>query len=217
MSSERSAPYFYQFLGTHSLLIGLLPFFLPVYLWTRGLGLAGFCLLIGTSGISFVLSLGAWQRWAVKWPLRRLITLTFVLEICLLACVGVVTTIPDILLYQTLSSTNSTSDIVLTSVFVGMLNGCYNAFFWTTQRTLFIQQLGANDAGKQYGNFQIFVTLFLKVGILTGGFLLENGGFVVLLAMSAGISAISNLWLYKARGAATVSYTHLTLPTTPYV
>lgn len=207
MDTHRSSLYFYQYLGTHSLLIGLLPFFLPVYLWTRGLPLAGLSLLIGVSGIAFAVSLRFWQRWAVIWPLRKLIALTFLLEVCLLVIVGIFTVIPGMVLFSSDLATDvaphaqASVGLITAIIGIGCLNGIYNAFFWTSQRALFIQQLGVNDAGKQYGNFQIFVTVFLQVGILLGGFLLENGGFVALLAISAGVSAVSNLWLTNAHRA----------------
>jgi len=200
LNGKHSAQHFYQFLGAHSLLIGLLPFFLPVYLWTHGLNLAGLSLLIGISGIAFALSLGLWQKLSTRWSLRRLVTLTFVLEICLVFSVGIFTTIPGMALFPATDALTvaSTGSLVLAAGCIGLFNGLYNAFFWTTQRTLFIQQLGQNDTGKQYGNFQIFVTLFLKVGIVTGGFLLENGGFIWLLALSAGLSAAANSWLARS-------------------
>lgn len=193
--------YFYHFLGAHSLLIGLLPFFLPVYLWTHGLGIAGLSLLIGVSGIAFATSLAVWQRLANRYSLRHLVALTFVLEIALVVVVGLYTVVPGMALFQMPGdsvTTAATGKLVIAAMVIGIFNGLYNAFFWTTQRTLFLQQLGHNDTGKQYGNFQIFVTVFLKLGILLGGFLLDSGGFVWLLAMSAGIGAASNLWLSNA-------------------
>ncbi|MFK8080094.1 MAG: hypothetical protein AB8B97_07415 [Granulosicoccus sp.] len=199
MSDKQSALHFYHFLGAHSLLIGLLPFFLPVYLWTHGLGLAGLSLLIGTSGLAFAASLGLWQRLSTRWPLRRLVTLTFILEICLVFAVGIFTTVPGMALYVLPADPPppAVNKLVIAAFTIGLFNGIYNAFFWTTQRTLFLQQLGQNDTGKRYGNFQIFVTLFLKLGIILGGFLLESGGFLWLLALSAGIGAASNLWLAR--------------------
>lgn len=186
--------YFYLFLGTHSLLIGLLPFFLPVYLWQHGLNLAGLSLLIGVSGLSFVAALGLWQVFAASWRLQQMVTLTFVLEILLLTCVGLLTTVPGAALFTPPANdiAIATSPLVLAAIALGVANGLYNAFFWTTQRALFIQQLGNNDAGRQYGNFQIFVMVFLKIGILAGGLLLETGSLVWLLALSAGISLVAN-------------------------
>lgn len=189
--------YFYLFLGTHSLLIGLLPFFLPVYLWQHGLELAGLSLLIGVSGLSFVAALGLWQKLAASWRLKQLVSITFILELVLLVCVGLLTTVPGAALFTAPDNETAltTQNLVTAAIILGIANGLYNAFFWTTQRTLFIEQLGRNDSGRQYGNFQIFVMVFLKVGILLGGLLLETGGFVWLLALSAGISLVANLHL----------------------
>ncbi len=89
------------------------------------------------------------------------------------------------------------SSATLAIVVLGIANGLYNGFFWTTQRTLFLQLLGRNDTGKRYGNFQIFVTVFLKIGILIGGWSLEAGGLPWLLALSAIISALSAWWFYR--------------------
>ncbi len=89
------------------------------------------------------------------------------------------------------------SSATLAIVVLGIVNGFYNGFFWTTQRTLFLQLLGRNDTGKRYGNFQIFVTVFLKIGILIGGWSLEAGGLPWLLALSAIISALSAWWFYR--------------------
>ena len=169
---------FYQFLGIHSLLIGLLPFYLPVYLWDNGLNLAHITLLIGVSGLSFCASLLVWQRASALVSLPTLLGITFLLECILISTVAI---------------GGSTAAII---ALIGIANGFYNGFFWTTQRTLFLKMLGNNDSGRQYGNFQIFVTVFLKIGILLGGWLLELGGLVWLLGLSAMISAASTAWFY---------------------
>jgi len=196
-NSTRSPLFFYQFLGSHSLLIGLLPFFLPVFLWQHGVGLAGLSLLIAVSGFSFVLVLSAWQRIWNTWNLKWLITIAFALELLLVASAGWFTTIPGASLFNDFASETNRplSDYALAMCVIGAINGLYNAFFWTTQRSLFLQQLGNNDTGKQYGNFQIFVTVFLKIGILLGGWLLDLGGFTTLLALSAGVSFAANSYL----------------------
>ncbi len=90
------------------------------------------------------------------------------------------------------ASTSSVAILVL-----GIANGLYNGYFWTTQRTLFLQLLGQNDTGKRYGNFQIFVTVFLKVGILIGGWLLDAGGLPWLLGLSTIVGGISSWWFYR--------------------
>jgi len=91
---------------------------------------------------------------------------------------------------------------ILGLLLIAVANGLYNGFFWTTQRTLFLQLLGTNDAGKRYGNFQIFVTIFLKIGflkigILVGGWLLDAGGLPWLLALSAIVGGLSSWWFYQ--------------------
>lgn len=173
-----------------------------MYLWQHGLGLAGLCVLIAASGFSFSISLHVWQTLSRRWPLKKLISLTFFLELILVAAVGLFTTVPGAALFMLTgeSTTSGTIAIVLAAVGIGLSNGLYNAFFWTTQRTLFLKQLGTNDTGKQYGNFQIFVTLFLKAGILLGGLLLDKGGFVWLLALSAGIGFAASHYLSLQQG-----------------
>lgn len=213
MNSRRSPLFFYQFLGVHSLLIGLLPFFLPVYLWKHGVGIPGLCLLIGVSGLSFAAALQPWQHIWYRWKPQKLISLTFTFELLLVASVGWFSTIPGAALFDTVGNSQLHTEDVLLAVFViGIANGIYNAFFWTTQRSLFIQQLGNNDSGKQYGNFQIFVTVFLKIGILLGGMLLDFGGFLWLLALSAGIGFAATTYLSKkAYSALTDQRSRITL------
>ena len=80
---------------------------------------------------------------------------------------------------------------------LAIINGVYNAFFWTTQRTLFISITSHNSTGRQYGNFQIFVTVFLKVGLLAGGLLLDAGGIKWLILLSAIVGLASSLWFYR--------------------
>ena len=53
---------FYQFLGIHSFLIGLFPFFVPVFLWQLGLDLAQIAFFIAITGTGFVFSLWIWDR-----------------------------------------------------------------------------------------------------------------------------------------------------------
>ena len=179
MNNQRQSLLFYQFLGSHSLLIGLLPFYLPVFLWGLGFNLAHITLLIGVSGLSFCAALAAWQHVSNVVSLRKLLCLTFVLECVLVASAMFASTAPVAILT------------------LGIANGLYNAFFWTTQRTLFLQLLGQNDTGKRYGNFQIFVTVFLKVGILIGGWLLDAGGLLWLLGLSVIISVLCSWWFYR--------------------
>jgi len=143
-----------------------------------GFNLAHITLLIGISGLSFCASLSAWQRVSRTYSLKILLCLTFAFE-CLLVA-------------STFFANTSIGAIVV----LGIANGMYNAFFWTTQRTLFLQLLGKNDTGKRYGNFQIFVTVFLKAGILIGGWLLDAGGLPWLLVLSVVVGGACSWWFY---------------------
>ncbi len=131
------------------------------------------------SGLSFCAALGAWQYVARFWPLPRLIALTFALEVIL---IGLLTQL---------------NGAVYSLLLLAVANGLYNAFFWTTQRTPFIGITGQNNTGRQYGNFQIFVTVFLKIGLLVGGLLLDAGGLYWLILLSAIVGLISSVWLYR--------------------
>lgn len=173
----------FPFLASHSLLIGLIPFFVPVWLWQSGIRVAGLSILIGASGFAFCVALTLWQRLALKAPLRWMIAISFALELLLISLIALT------------SSAELTNASIGIPLLIGLANGFYNAFFWTTQRVLFAQSLGQNDTGKRYGNFQIFVALFLKAGILIGGLLLDVGGLPWLLAMSTAVALSSALWL----------------------
>lgn len=116
--------------------------------------------------------------------------------------VGLLSTVPGAALFPTADVKPDGLALLLPIVVIGLLNGFYNAFFWTTQRSLFLHRLGTNDTGQQYGNFQIFVTVFLKLGIVVGGWLLEAGGFVALLALSAGVAFAANHYLANANPTA---------------
>jgi len=166
-------------MGGHSFLIGLLPFFIPVVVWQAGFKLAHLSLLIGISGLTFCAALGTWQYVARQWPLTRLIALTFVLELGLIASLSLL------------------GEAIWTLLPLAVCNGLYNAFFWTTQRTLFISVTEQNKTGQQYGNFQIFVTVFLKIGLLAGGLLLDAGGINWLILLSAIVGLASSLWFYR--------------------
>ena len=162
---------FYVFSGFHSLLIGLLPFFLPVLLWQRGESLILIFLFIAVTALGFLVSLWAWDRLRAKQQWQALIVCSFVVEIMLVAGLWL-----------------DASWWIL-----ALLNGAYNCFYWSTQRAMFQQVSGAGNTGKTFGNFQILVVVVLKIGILAGGYWLARDGQGFILLSTVLMSGIA-LW-----------------------
>ena len=172
---------FYLYLGLHSLLIGIFPFFVPVYLWKANYGLGAVSVFIALAGFGFCAGLWAWDRLRLRIDLVSMIALSLLLELLLLLNVYVLDmdmTVP-----------------VLVSL--GLCYGIYNCFFWTTQRALFFEIIEPANSGRKYGNFQIFVGALLQVGILLGSLLLERGSLVPVIALS-GIAALVGFLLLLA-------------------
>ena len=176
-----------------------MPFFVPVYLWRLGLDLAGLCLLLGVSGIAFSAALGPWQRLARGGPFRRLVGVTFALETALVLAVVVA---GRLLGGGDGGGGTPAVTTLLAATLVGLANGAYNAFFWTTQRTLFATLGDERDSGRRYGNLQIVVAVFLKVGILAGGVLVDADRVGWALGASAAIALAATLWLAGDAGDA---------------
>jgi MFS family permease len=156
----------HRFIGFHSFLIGLFPFYIPVYLWKMGITLSGIAFFIALTGVGFCIALWMWDRLHKRISLRTIIALSFILE-----------------------------GGVLSLIFWGerpfflpvfaLLNGAYTSFFWTTQRVLFFQTIRPTDSGKKYGNLQIIVVLSLKSGIFIGGLLLDRFGYSIVFLLSS--------------------------------
>ena len=158
---------FYQYLGIHSLLIGIFPFYIPVYLWNQQFGLDDISLFISLGGLGFCIGLWVWDRLRLKVSLSSIIAISLLLEIGLLFNVYVLKMDQP------------------TLVALGITYGIYNSFFWTTQRALFFDLIDVESSGRKYGNFQIFVGVLLQIGILIGGFLLDQTNFIYLLVVSS--------------------------------
>lgn len=163
---------FYIFTGLHSLLIGLFPFYLPVYLLTIGLSLNHICLFIASTGTGYCFALFFWDRVCRRLSLQLLIVWSFLSEFLLLSLFFLDKDLSFILL-------------------AGFINGVFNCNFWTIQRLLFVRSIGPKNSGRNFGNYQIFVLVVLKVGILIGGFLLEKLGFMAVYLSSGGIVLLS--------------------------
>lgn len=155
----------YSFLGIHSLLIGLFPFYIPVYLYAHFLSLDEICGFIVLTGGGFCVSLYMWERAYKTIALRKLILLSFFIEFLLL-------------------STFLLEKNITFLILAGIINGVYNCNFWIIQRLLFLETVTPENSGKKFGNFQIFVLIVLKVGIFIGGITLEASGFLAIYLAS---------------------------------
>jgi len=167
---------FFTFSGIHSFLIGLFPFYLPVYLYTIGLSLREICFFIAATGTGYCLTLYVWDRVRRIFPFRLLFQWSFVSEVVLLAFFFL-------------------DPGMVSLLAAGLVNGIFNCSFWTIQRLLFVELASSHNSGRNFGNFQIFVLVVLKAAILVGGVLLEKWGlfsvFLLSLAMAAagGVAA----------------------------
>ncbi len=170
MNTSSDSRTFNRYLGLHSLLIGIFPFYIPVYLWNQKFGLADISVFISLAGLGFCGGLWVWDRLRRMIGLRSLIALSLILEIALLFNVH-------------LLEMNRPTLLVL-----GITYGIYNCFYWTTLRALFFDLIDVESSGRKYGNLQILVGFSLQVGILIGGFLLEKTSLIWLLMVSTGVA-----------------------------
>lgn len=173
---------FYLFLGFHSFLLGLFPFFLPVYLYKNGAGLDEISWFIAITGVTFTLTLFGLDFLRGKSYFGPLL-ISFVLEMCLLA----------LLVFG--------APLWL----VGVVNGAYNCLYWTLQRILFLSGGTEKNSGRRFGNFQIYILIVLKMGIFCGSILLENVGIISVCTLSVAIACTGGLFFLMQRA-------HLSFP-----
>ncbi len=166
---------YYVFLGFHSFLIGLFPFFLPVFLIRSGYSLSDVSVFIGLTALSFCGCLFFWDRVCRAFSFRVTLGFSFGVELVLL-------------LLLTLDIDRNFLPIL------ALVNGIYNCLFWMVQRIFFYSTSSATNSGRKFGNFQIFVTIILKAGIFTGGCVLEEFGVEGVLLVSV-ISAVTAVYL----------------------
>ncbi len=136
------------------------------------------CLFVSGSGLSFCIGLRLWEHVARHQSIISVLLLTFFLELTIVALA---------------SQTSATNHMIVP---LAIANGFYNCFFWTTQRCLFLQLVTSSNSGRQYGNLQIFVSLFLKAGILFGGLLLETDNFLWIFLLSASLTLAMAFYFY---------------------
>jgi len=161
---------YYLFLGFHGFLLGLFPFFLPVYLYKNGSPLSDIALFIALSGLGFIVTLWGWDRLRSN-LFRRMIIVSLLLELSVVLSVyfGVDLTI------------------------VALLNGGYNCLYWMIQRILFFSAVSPGNSGRKFGNFQIFVLVVLKLGIFVGSILLGRFGLIAIGILSLIVTCVAIL------------------------
>ncbi|MFT6985573.1 MAG: MFS family permease [Psychromonas sp.] len=175
---------FYLFVAIHSFLIGLLPIFIPVILWNKGLSLNEIAHFIALSAIGFIIALYFWDRLRAAGDWSKIVALSFVLEILLVI----------ILLWDF-------SPILLS--FGALINGAAGCFYWSTQRVLFQRITQTKNSGARFANFQILVMIALKLGILLGSYLLAAAQINLLLIIFMSISTLG-YWLLRYRLASQI-------------
>ena len=98
---------FYLFNGCHSFLLGLFPFFLPVYLFKTGTSLAEISWFIALTGIGFCFTLWFLDHIRSESCLVQVVV-SFALEVCLLLLLVLGAPLP----------------------LIALLNGGYSCVFW---------------------------------------------------------------------------------------
>lgn len=178
MSTEisRITKIFHLFLGFHSLLLGLFPFFLPVYLLQNGAAVSEICWFITATGIGFTITLFLFDR------LRSTsffvpVVLSFFFE--------------GLLLWMMQGE--------VSLLLIGLVNGAYSCLYWTIQRIFFLAGGTTDDSGRRFGNFQIYVLVVLKIGIFIGSLLLENIGIWAVSLLTVIISGTAILLVCRQK------------------
>lgn len=159
---------FYLFTGLHSFLIGLFPFYIPVYLYSSGLPLSDICFFVAATGAGYCLTLYVLDRLRQRLAFSWIISCSFISEFVLLA-----------VLLQEMDQ--------LYLPLVGLGNGIFSCTFWSVQRLLFVSSVSLGNSGRNFGNTQLMVLLVMKAAVLLGGLLLEQGRQTVLLLCSGAV------------------------------
>ncbi|WP_025563478.1 MFS transporter [Psychromonas sp. SP041] len=162
---------FYLFTGFHSFLLGLLPLFIAVILWDKGLTISHIAYFIALTAAGFVVALYYWDRLRAAHRWRKLISLSFI--------------------FQSVFVLLLVWDNQLALVTIGaLINGAAGCFYWSTQRLLFQAITEDKNTGNTFGNFQILVVFALKIGVLVGSYLLGMEYFIGLLVLSLLLSLL---------------------------
>jgi MFS family permease len=169
---------FYLFSAIHSFLLGLLPIFIPVILWDKGLDISNIAWFVALSAFGFLIALFVWDRLRAKSSWSLIIALSFILQMILVG----------LLIWD--------AQWLLLSV-GALVNGAAGCFYWSTQRLLFQSITSHKNSGDTFGNFQILVMLCLKLGILIGSFMLNAEHIKSLIVLSFFASLVGFLLLRR--------------------
>ena len=191
---------FYKYVSIHTFLIGLFPFYLPVFLWKLDYSISEISYFIALTGIGYCLTLWSWERLHRVITLKRIILISFLLELLLLSIIFF-------------------SEIKLFFPILALLYGAYNCFFWITNRVMFFETVTPLNSGRQFGNFQIMVAVVLKIGVFSGGLLLDRYSYpaififsilvVVLGMLLFGLNTDLELESRSISQAKVISFSHL--------
>lgn len=166
-----SSKVFYLFTAFHSFLLGLLPLFIPVILWDKGLSISQISYFIVLTAVGFLIALHFWDRLRSHRSWQQIIYLSFLFQALLVG----------LLLWD--------EQYLIISI-GAMINGVAGCFYWSTQRFLFQAITQDKNTGNTFGNFQIVVVFSLKIGILVGSYLLGMQYFIILLVLSLAFSLL---------------------------
>lgn len=169
---------FYLFTGFHSFLLGLMPLFIAVILWDKGITISEISAFIALTAVGFLIALYYWDRLRAAHDWVKLISLSFLLQSLLVV----------LLMWgqQTLLLTIG-----------ALVNGAAGCFYWSTQRLFFQAITEDKNTGNTFGNFQILVVIALKVGVLIGTYLLGMQYLFSLLVLSFIVSLLGFILVYK--------------------
>jgi len=170
---------FYLFTGFHSFLLGLLPLFIPVILWDKGLTIRDIAYFVVLTSVGFLGALYYWDRLRAHHQWRKLISCSFIFQ-------GV---------FVALLVWDQQHLLVTLGALINGMAGC---FYWSTQRLLFQAITEEKNTGNTFGNFQILVVFALKIGVLVGSYLLGMAYFGGLLILSFVLSLIGFYWVNKS-------------------
>ena len=172
------APVFYLFSASHSFLLGLLPIYIPVLLWNKGLTLEHISFFIVLSSIGFSLAFSFWVKMRASSQWLKIILLSFITELLLIAVVL------------------SSCGLVLLAL-GGFLNDVAFCFYLSTQRILLHFMTQDKNTGNTLRNLHIVTAIVLKIGLITGGYLLAKNQFLVVFGLSVLVSFVSYYLLFK--------------------